>query len=113
MIIGTGSVENSVSGAYPQYSSRMSFDYFSGILSMGTGYNNDNTLDFGRRLKEIHITNASDKPVQYRFEEYFGSNIDGGQVEAGKEKVILNCDRKGIQLRSDGGGTGNVYVEGF
>lgn len=110
-VVGTGTI-GSVSGLV-DFTSATSYDYFSGNLTLATTYTAPNQLQFGKRCREVHIVNPTASPIQFRFTEWFGTSVDGGQVPPNDKIILRQVNRSSIELRCDAGAIAGAYVMAF
>lgn len=95
---GSGKVDLALSPR-ESFNSIPSYSFCSALLTTTASYAG-NVIDFGVRLKEIHIINTGSHPIAFQFAEYIGTSKDSGYVPANDRIVIRSALKTGIALRS-------------
>lgn len=117
-VTGTGAYQaDSVSGVQV-YGGIADYDYFSGILTTNasgvypiSGSGDENTLNFGPRMREIQIFNTGANDLAFQWPRNFGKNVDNGIVKAGASLTIRTAFKYGMKVRSvNAAATTTYYV---
>ena len=80
-------------------SSVYSYSFCSGVITTTANYD-DNKLDFGVPVQEIHIVNAGANALCFQFEDHEGTTKDSGIVMGNTETIIRKAYKSKMKIRS-------------
>lgn len=107
---GSGQIDTALENR-TSFTSVASYSFCSSVITTTASYA-DTQIQFGAKLKEIHIINTGNKPVAFQFSEFFGTNKDSGLVPANDRVTIRTALKDGIAFKNADGSSSTVVVFG-